>query len=313
MNTAKYKPRIGLALGSGSARGWSHIGVIRALNELGIKPDVVCGTSIGAIIAASYAAGNLDKLETWVASLTRVQLSRYFEINLSLNGFVDRERLQQFFAENICAEDRCIEDLDVAFGAVSTNLETGKEVWFDKGCVLDSVWASIALPALFPPVRYDKKWLVDGGLVNPVPISVCRALDADIVIAVNLSGDIVGKHFIKSKMAGDADMEPAEQDDTNMISRIRKNIAEYSTSLFGNHSDENKAPGALDAISGSVHIAMDRITRSRMAGDPPDVLLLPRLSHIGLLEFYRGTEAIEEGKKCVKRLEEEIRYITGKN
>ena len=183
------QPKVALALGGGSARGWSHIGVIQELDRIGIRPDIVCGCSIGAIVGAAYAAGNIGKLESG-RSLTRIRMARYFELNISLNGIVDRERLQEFFQEHVCGQEALIENLAIRFATVSTDLKTGKEVWFQTGPLLDSVWASMALPGLFPPIRYGDKWLVDGGLVNPVPISICRALGADIVIAVNLNGDI---------------------------------------------------------------------------------------------------------------------------
>ncbi|MEJ2328060.1 MAG: patatin-like phospholipase family protein, partial [Chromatiaceae bacterium] len=184
-------------IGSGSSRGWAHIGVIRALSQLDIHPQVICGCSIGSIVAAAYVSGNLDKLEQWVRSLTKVELARYIELNLSLNGFVDTEKLHEFFLQCVCREDESIEDVTVKFASVATDLETGREVWFTSGPLIDAVWASISLPGLFPPLQHQGRWLVDGGLVNPVPVSVCHALGADIVLSVNLNGGVVGKHFIQ--------------------------------------------------------------------------------------------------------------------
>jgi NTE family protein len=295
---------IGLALGSGSSRGWTHIGILRALAEIGIEPDVVCGCSVGAIVGASCAAGNLDRLERWVTSLTRTDVARFIDLNLSLSGFVDASRLRSFFGEYVCAEDVCIEDLRITFATVSTDLETGREIWFTEGSVLDAVWASMSLPGLFPPIRNQGRWLVDGGLVNPVPVSVCRALGADIVIAVNLNAAIVGKHFIH-KIKDEADEVPAD----SLFSTVRKTVRSYSASLFSSNGTDDAAPGLFDAISGSINIVQDRLTRSRMAGDPPDIILVPRLSHIGLLEFYRAQEAIEEGRECVRRILPEIRHL----
>jgi NTE family protein len=296
--------RIGLALGSGSARGWSHIGILRALAEIGIEPDLVCGCSVGAIVGASYAAGNLNSLERWVTSLTRTDVARFIDLNLSMNGFVDVTRLRSFFNEYVCAEGVCIEELARTFATVSTDLETGREIWFTGGSVLDAVWASISLPGLFPPIRNQGKWLVDGGLVNPVPVSVCRALGADIVIAVNLNGTIVGKHFMNQDNRV-ADNVPAD----GLLSTVRKTVRSYSASLFGTNGTEDAAPGLFDAISGSINIVQDRVTRSRMAGDPPDMVLAPRLSQIGLMEFYRARETIQEGRECVRRMLPEIRHL----
>jgi NTE family protein len=293
--------RIGLALGSGSSRGWSHIGILRALGEIGIEPDLVCGCSVGAIVGASYAAGNLDRLEHWVTSLTRTDVARFLDLNLTLSGFVDVPRLRSFFADCVCAEDLRIEELGRTFATVATDLETGREIWLTQGSVLDAVWASMSLPGLFPPIRYQGKWLVDGGLVNPVPVSVCRALGAESVIAVNLNGSIVGRHFLhRERVEKDA---VAEQ---GLLSTVRKTVKSYSVSLFGGNGTDDSAPGLYDAISGSINIVQDRLTRSRMAGDPPDIVLAPRLSQIGLMEFYRAREAIAEGRECVRRMLPEI-------
>ena len=293
---------IGLALGSGASRGWAHIGVIKALSELDIHPKVVCGCSIGAIVGASYVAGNLDKLEGWVRSLTKVELARFIELNLSLNGFVDTEKLQEFFLQCVCGGDEYIEDITAEFASVATDLETGREVWFTKGLLIDAIWASISLPGLFPALQDQGRWLVDGGLVNPVPVSVCRALGADIVISVNLNGDIVGKHFIQEQNGQETESE-------NVLGKLSRAVNKYSPSIFKDEIESTSPPGLFDAIAGSINIAQDRITRSRLAGDPPDIMLSPKLSHIGLMEFYRAEEAIQEGRECVIRMLPEIRHV----
>jgi len=301
----KSAPRIGLALGSGSSRGWAHIGVIKALSELDIHPQVVCGCSIGSIVAAAYVSGNLDKLEQWVRSLTKVELARYIELNLSLNGFVDTEKLHEFFLQCVCREDESIEDITVKFASVATDLETGREVWFTSGPLIDAVWASISLPGLFPPLQHQGRWLVDGGLVNPVPVSVCHALGADIVISVNLNGGVVGKHFVQKQD------EPATNSN-HVLERLSRAVNKYSSDIFRDDEEKVSPPGLFEAIAGSINIAQDRITRSRLAGDPPDIMLSPKLSHIGLMEFYRAKEAIQEGEQCVMRMMPEIRHVLGK-
>ena len=182
--------RLGIALGSGAARGWAHIGILRALEQAGIVPDVVAGTSIGALVGAAYASGRLDRLEEWVTQIDWWEIIRYMDLRL---GGVEGERLMRAFRERV--DDVPIETLSKPFGAVATDLHTGREVWFQDGSVLEAVRASIAVPGLFSPVRHRGRWLVDGGLVDPLPVSLCRALGADRVIAVNLNGDIVGKHL----------------------------------------------------------------------------------------------------------------------
>ena len=304
MNKSTAEPKLGLALGSGASRGWSHIGVIKALLREGIEPDVICGTSVGAIIGGSYVAGNLEKLEQWVLSSTRTDVLRFFDINLSQSGFVDTERLSWFLHNYVAAEDQRIEDMPKKYAAVSTNLDTGREVWLTEGRLADAVRASMALPGLFPAIRHDERWLVDGGLVNPVPVSVCRALGADVVIAVNLNSGIIGK-------TNDETPEATPTDDRGIFSSIRQQAREYSSSIFPNHDDRDEAPGLFHAIANSVNIFQDRITRSRLAGDPADVLLSPKLAHIGMLEFHRAAEAITEGEGCVQRFMAEIRSLMG--
>jgi NTE family protein len=293
-----YELKIGLALGSGSSRGWAHIGIINALSELGITPSVICGTSIGSLVGASFVSGKLEKLQEWCCSLTKFETAKFFEINTPLTGFVNTERFHHFLNNNVASDDELIENLPKDYASVSTDLDTGREIWLTKGSLIQSVWASISLPGLFPAIRYDNRWLIDGGLVNPVPVSVCRALGADIVIAVNLNGDIVGKHLKRHK-------KPKKQVE-GVGGKITDLVKEYTGSLFFTPKDSEQPPNLLDAIAGSVYITQDRITRSRMAGDPPDILLSPKLSHIGLLEFYRANEAINEGMKCVQRIRPEI-------
>lgn len=309
MTASKNKLKIGLALGGGSARGWAHIGVLNALTEQGIVPDIVCGTSIGALVGASYVTNNFHLLEQWVCSLTKFELVKFFEINTSMNGFVDTARLHSFLNACVASDSVQIESLTKRFAAVATELDTGREVWLTQGAVLEAVWSSISLPGLFPAIKYHDKWLVDGGLVNPVPVSVCRALGADVVIAVNLNGDIVGKHFQKPRQTEKPATSTKPSDNNGMVGKITDLVSDYTASIFSNnHNDDEQAPSLFEAIAGSINITQDRLTRSRMAGDPPDILLSPKLSHIGLLEFYRANEAMIEGKNCVARMLPEIHY-----
>ena len=287
MNTRK--PRLGIALGSGSARGWAHIGVLRALEQAGIFPDVVSGTSIGALVGAAYASNGLDRLEEWVARIDWWDIIRYMDVRL---GGVEGERLMRAFRERV--EDAPIETLPKPFGAVATDLQTGREVWFQEGSLLEAVRASIALPGLFSPVRYQGRWLVDGGLVDPLPVSLCRALGADRVIAVNLNGDIVGKHF--------RGRPPRLAAPSPLLVRLSASLqAMLGNNHAMNETEEEGRPGLFDVMAGSINIMQDRITRARMAGDPPDVVLAPQLAHLGLMDFDQADEAIAAGMECVRR------------
>ena len=297
----KSKKTIGLALGSGSARGWSHIGVLKELEKIGIIPDIICGTSVGALVGASYLSNNIDQLEEWARSLTKFEAAKFFDINFSLNGFVNIKKFHRFLNEFIASDNMLIENYQQKYAAVATDLESGKEVWLMEGSIVEAVWSSISMPSLFPAIRNNNRWLVDGGLVNPVPISVCRALGADIVIAVNLNGDLLGRH---RKLTPDI-VKP----DDSVTGKLTELVREYSSSLFPHSDVEVQPPGLLDAIAGSINITQDRITRSRMAGDPADIILSPRLADIGLLEIYRADESITEGQKCVQREISEINCI----
>ena len=299
--TANTELKIGLALGSGSARGWSHIGIINTLAEHGIIPDIVCGTSIGALVGASYVSNNINKLQQWACSITKLETARIFEINTSLNGFINTDRLHNFLNQYVASDESLIESIEKQYASVSTDLKTGREVWFTKGSIIEAVWASISLPGLFPAIKHHNQWLVDGGLVNPVPVSVCRALGADIVIAVNLNGGLAGKNFINPKKTS--------QQDNGFTHKLSELAMEYTGSLFSSSKDKVPPPSLFESIAGSVHIIQDRITRSRMAGDPPDILLSPNVSDIGLLEFYRARDAISEGEKCVQAMLPDIKKI----
>jgi NTE family protein len=229
-----------------------------------------------------------------------------------MTGFVHTERFHDFLNENIAGDEDVIEDLAKVYASVATDLETGREVWLTNGSLIQAVWASMALPGLFPAIRNNNRWLMDGGLVNPVPVSVCRALGADIVIAVNLNGDIVGKHLEKKNIS-----KPGTEKNENgyIVGKISELVKEYTNLSFldgDDDEDEEQPPGLLNAIASSVNITQDRITRSRLAGDPPDIVFSPKISDIGLLELYRAKEAISEGEKCVQRMLSEIEYVLGK-
>ncbi|HEY9198875.1 MAG TPA: patatin-like phospholipase family protein, partial [Gammaproteobacteria bacterium] len=243
-------PRIGLALGGGSARGWAHIGVIRALADAGIEPDIVCGTSIGALVGAAYVDGDLDQMETWVRSLRLQTVVSFLDFSLS-SGLIKGDRLIEFFRSHFV--DRDIRELDRPFGAVATDLRRGREVWLREGRVSDAVHASIALPGLFTPVQRDGSWLVDGGLVNPVPVSLCRAMGADIVIAVDLNWDLMGRHFRPEP-------EPAPAVPPGPFASLLGKLPMGLGALKSGPPASAGVPSLLDVLSISLNIMQVRIT-----------------------------------------------------
>jgi NTE family protein len=285
-------PRIGLVLGSGSARGWAHIGVIRALERAGVRPDLICGTSIGALVGAAYAAGSLDEFEPWARELRRGDVISFMDVTLS-GGLISGTRVLTRIGKII--GDRPIEELPVPFGAVATSLRTGAEVWLRNGSTLDAVRASFALPGLFAPVLREEVALVDGGLVNPVPVSLARAMGADVVIAVDLSSDVLGRHL------------PAKA----AVAAPTGQVGEWLRKLYAwwPGSAAVRTPSLLDVVASSINIMQERITRSRMAGDPPEVVIAPRLTHLGLLDFHRAGEAIEEGERAADAKLDDLRLL----
>ncbi len=306
------RPKIGIALGSGSARGWAHIGVIQELAKMGIEPEIVAGSSIGAFVGSAYASGQLDKLESWVSALTWKEILNYIDLTVVGGGFIQGDKLFEF-AKKMVPYDT-IESLPHRFGAVATELETGREIWFQDGSLLDAVRASIALPGVFTPMQLNGRWLLDGGLCNPVPVSLCRAMGAEVVIAVNLNGDIVGKHT-RNHDAQKKSTEKIESDnDESLFERVsaqwKQSLNSHKDTLLSQLFGENRySPGLFDVVATSLNIMQDRITRSRMAGDPPEITLSPRLSHIGLMEFDQAASAIEEGRACVQRMRPALEHL----
>jgi NTE family protein len=298
--------KVGLALGSGAARGWSHIGIIKGLAKMGIEPEIVCGSSIGALVGAAYAADKLSLLENWVRSLTWREIIKFLDPSLIGGGFIQGEKLTDFVSDYV--ENLAFEQLTRQLGIVATELETGREVWFRSGPVMEAVRASISLPGLFTPILYNGRWLVDGGLANPVPVSLCRAMGADIVIAVNLNGDILGKHLRRSAEKSEEQIQKIEQSkESDLMSRVTAQMKntlsagkkDLMTKLFG---VERETPGLYEVLASSINIMQDRVTRSRMAGDPPDMVLTPRMSKLGLLEFDKADMGISEGQQEVERM-----------
>ena len=185
------RPPIGLVLGGGAARGFAHIGVVRTLVAKGLIPDVIAGTSIGAVVGGCYAAGNLDGLEAWCRSLTRRSVLGYLDVSFSGSALLNGGRLADKLLET--AGDVAIEQLPVRFAAIATEFKTGHEIWITRGPLVEAARASYALPGMFPPIHIGGRWLMDGALVNPVPVSAARALGARVVIAVNVNTDLYGR------------------------------------------------------------------------------------------------------------------------
>lgn len=300
--------KIGVALGSGSARGFSHIGILEVLLENGIVPEVVAGCSIGAIVGAAYAGGNLDRIKAEALAINRLNWTQFFNPSFSFDRWINLKHMQMWLVKSGIPRKKLIEELEIPFGSVTCDLQTGKEIWCTEGAVFDAVWPSMAMPGVFPPVAGpDGRWLIDGGLVNPVPVSLCRALGADIVIAVNLNADLLNARCpIKTKAPVPEAVRAKDKKirETALLDRVYQKARNFIPTLAEKEASEElpEPPDFFSTIGRSINIVQDRITKSRLAGDPPEIILAPRLGHIGLFETYRAEEIIAEGRRCCERV-----------
>ena len=288
------RPVIGLALGGGAARGFAHIGILRTLLAHGIVPNVVVGTSIGAVVGGAYAAGQLDTLEQWARGLQPRNILGYLDIRLNGSGLIGGDRLASQLEAAI--GPTLIEDLPLKFATVATEVRTGHEIWLTRGRMVDAMRASYALPGIFSPMLVGDRWLVDGALVNPVPVSAARALGAEIVIAANLCSDIFSTTIYshgQSAAAPEADPAPPKRGFGRLFSAERAMKREF----FGSGG----RPGISTVMVDAFNIMQDRITRARLAGDPPDLLITPRVGQIGWFDFHRAEDLIGHGARAAER------------
>jgi NTE family protein len=290
-------PVIGLALGSGAARGWAHLGVLQALEAEGLRPDVVCGCSIGALVGAAYASGRLEALSKWTTSLDWQGVLSMLDIGLK-GGLIRGDRVMHYFARHFLAED--FSQLSTRFACVATELDTGREVWLREGRVADAVRASIALPGLISPAVRDRRVLVDGGLVNPVPVSLCRAMGADVVIAVDLGSEVVGRSG-RRKTSHELPTDTWAQRLMTMAG------------LGNGDGGDSSMPSLATILTSSINIMQMRIARSRLAGEPAEVMITPRVAQLGMMDFDHADEAIAEGGAAVERARPLLRHALGRD
>ena len=297
------RPVLGLALGGGAARGFAHIGIVRTLIAHGIVPDVVVGTSIGAAVGGSYAAGHLDRFEQWARSLQPRNIFSYLDIRLNGSGLIGGEKLAAQLQAAI--GETTIEQLPLKFASVATEVRTGHEIWLTHGRMVDAIRASYALPGIFAPVLVGDRWLVDGALVNPVPVSAARALGAEIVIAANVSSDV----FTHATTIYSHGRPPAPPEPAVEVVPPRRGIGKFFSpertmkrEFFGSAG----RPGISAMLVDAFNIMQDRITRARLAGDPPDLLITPRVGQVGWFDFHRADELIAHGARATERAIESI-------
>ncbi len=302
---------IGLALGSGLARGFAHIGVLKVFSEHGIKPTIVTGTSMGAVVGAAYLCGKLEELEEWALSLNRLRILSYLDFKMRSASMIGGTKLRKILESNF--DDIDIEDMHTPFIAIAADLLTGHEVWLRKGNLIDALTASFALPGVFPPVHRGHRILVDGALVNPVPVAPAQAMGARMTIGIDLNTDIIGK----AKKPGQNFQTIAGFDlfDTNDVpeEEQKKFKSGMAQRIFKRQKD---APSLFGVMVSAMSIVQDRLTRSRLAGDPPDIHIKPQVGDIGMLEFEKAEELIKRGEiaalKALPDIQEAMKILMPK-
>lgn len=293
---------IGLALGGGLARGFAHIGVLKVLSRNGIVPSIVTGTSIGSVVGAAYLAGKLDEFEEWALSLNRMRILSYLDFRVRSAGMIGGKKLRKVLEQNFAGMN--IEDLNAPFIAIATDLTTGHEVWLREGSLIDAMTASFALPGVFPPVKRGDRLLIDGALVNPVPVAPAQAMGARMTIGVDLNADIIGKavkpgHSYQT-VAG---FDLFDENDVPLKEQKKYNNP-MSKRLFRR---QKNSPSLFGVMVSSLGIVQDRLTRSRLAGDPPDIHIKPKIGDIGMLEFEKAEELIARGEDATEKVLPEIK------
>ena len=297
------RAKVGVVLGAGAARGWAHIGALQEFDAHGFKPDIVVGSSIGSLVGGCYAAGRLGTLETFARSLTRRRVFGLLDFSFSGGGLIGGARLRARLDAELGGVR--IEDLPIRFAGVATELGDGHEIWLKRGALVEAIRASYALPGVFEPVKVDGRWLFDGAIVNPVPVSVARALGAESVIALNISSDSVGRGTAIQDPFGRPEPAPVvdapANDSGGVITRWWR-----GANALARPAPEPDAPGLMTVMVNALDIAQDRIMRSRLAGDPPDALIQLKVGRIGMFEFHRADELIALGREAVRRALPEI-------
>jgi len=279
----RRRPKIGFVLGAGSARGWAHIGVLQALTEQGIAPDFVAGCSMGAMVGAAFAAGRIEQLESWALSLDWKRVVGLADVGLR-GGLFKGDRLLNLYQGQFV---QCpFSELAVPFAAVATDLATGQEVWLRDGDVSDAVRASCTVPGLFRPVLREGRYLVDGSVVNPIPVSLCRAMGAQVVIAVDLGSDRIRRFPLESQPA------PGIKSQQGFFDMLGSAVPTEARPL----------PSIVNTLLGAIDIMQERIAQARLVSEPPEVLLAPSVGHFGPFEYHRAALAIAAGREVVAEM-----------
>ncbi len=295
--------KVGLALGGGAARGGAHLGVIRALDEAGIRVECVAGTSIGALVGAAYVAGTIDRLECFTRELEWRQMVTLLDVAFPSSGLIDGRKVSRFIDELV--GERSFDELSLPFAVVAADLNGGLEVVIRDGDLVEAVRASISIPGIFRPVRRGGAILVDGSLVNPVPVTAVRAMGADVVIAVDLSREAASSEEPREARRHE-DAEPEEPERVTLVSGGLRNatrplieklaaLEESGLSRFKSWRKRESVPNIAEVLLMSLEVMGAQVKEMQFQADPPDVLIQPRVGHTPFLEFHRAKELIDVG------------------
>ena len=285
--------KVGLALGSGSARGWAHIGAIKAIEEAGIPIHYVAGTSIGAFVGAVYATGHLASLKEFALQMDWKKVVSYFDVVFPRSGLMDGKKVHELFS--IHSDARTFDDFKIPVKMIATDLNSGDKIIIDSGNIIESIRASVSVPGVFTPVFLNDRWLVDGGLVDPVPVKVVREMGADVVIAIDLNSGLVSK---KPPKESKGKIKQIQKERNEFITRIASQYssAERAVKNRINHwFSSSSKPSIIDVLGSSVGIIEEQITRINLAIDPPDILIQPRLGDLKMFDFDQAERSILEG------------------
>lgn len=299
----KKEKKIGLALGSGSARGWSHIGAIEAIEEAGIPIHYIAGSSIGAFVGAIYATGDLPSLKEFALQMDWKKVVSYFDVVFPKSGFMDGKKVYDLFSMH--TEAKTFDDFKIPLCMVATNIKTGEKVIINEGNIIEGIRASISVPGVFTPVRRGDLLLVDGGLVDPTPVSVVKEMGADFVIAVDLNSEIVGPHKKKQRKT---EQKPARKKQrheiieriSNQYNSAEKVVVSQINKWFPSSPKTQKSPNIIDIMGLSIGIMQKQISRINLAIDAPDILIQPRLGDLGMFDFDQAERSIKEGYEQTK-------------
>ena len=291
----KKKKKVGLAFGSGSARGWAHIGAIEAIEEAGIPIHCIAGTSIGSFVGAVYATGDLQSLKDFALQMDWKKVMSYFDVVFPKSGFMDGKKVHELFS--IHTDAKTFDDFKIPISMIATNLRTGKKVIINSGNIIEGIRASVSVPGIFTPVKRGNEWLVDGGLVDPIPVSVVKEMGADFVIAVDLNSDIVSPEQKKLRKVEKNPIPLKQRHEiiqriSNQYNNAEKAVKSQMNKMF---SSSEKTPNIIDVMGTSIGIMQTQISRINLAMDPPDILIQPRLGDLRMFDFDQAERSIKEG------------------